>query len=147
MSMILQVARLPADEIARVRSEPARLASILAYYSDAPLDDRVLLVVNFFRVGAWAKVLRIDLDDPACWVARALGTGMGEQLAFEMGYGPAWLLTPDEVADIATGLLAEPWVASLERLESEHEDTTLTQLIAFFGAAASEHQGIVAGVS
>ncbi|MFF6980006.1 hypothetical protein ACFZAV_20195 [Streptomyces sp. NPDC008343] len=68
------------------------------------------------------------------WLARATGHGREVVEEYEFGYGPAFVLTPDEVRQIAEGLVGEGWARFLG-------------LGPFYASAAAEGKGVIGGVN
>ncbi|MFF5965097.1 hypothetical protein ACFY64_15430 [Streptomyces collinus] len=68
------------------------------------------------------------------WLARATGHGCQVVEESEFGYGPAFVLTSDEVRQVAEGLVAEGWARFLG-------------LGPFYASAAAEGKGVIGGVN
>ncbi|MFF4273633.1 hypothetical protein [Streptomyces sp. NPDC001536] len=83
------------------------------------------------------------------WLARSTGHGCEVVEGHEFGYGPGFVLTPDEVRQVAVGLVAEGWTrrgTTAADWDEEGEDHGLEDLGPFFTAAASEGKAVIGGV-
>ncbi|MFF3373545.1 hypothetical protein ACFYXF_11420 [Streptomyces sp. NPDC002680] len=82
------------------------------------------------------------------WLARSTGHGCVVIEEHRFGYGPAFILTPDEVRQVAKGLVAEGWAvgATAADWDGESEDHGLQDLGPFFAAAAAEGKAVLGGV-
>jgi len=73
---------------------------------------------------------------------------------FEFCYGPAFFLTPEEVRQVAQGLVAEGWTGDTtagdwyqENEDAEYENDEFDDLGRFFAAAAAEGKAVIGGVN
>lgn len=86
------------------------------------------------------------------WMARAIGHEGGEVIEdYEFCYGPAFVLTPDEVKKVAKGLAAEGWGLGASAADwgddRRDDDDEFEDLGSFFAAAAAEGRAVIGGVS
>jgi hypothetical protein len=148
MSMWLELAKLTPADLEKVRADPQRLDPVFFEEEGEALDEldpeADVFGTDYRTLSAIAEAMEIDLDDGESWLSRATGNGIGSELAFDFTYGPGFLLTPDEVQQVAAGLSAEGWA---DAAAVEDDDENLPGLLRFFTTAAKQKRGIVGGVS
>lgn len=167
--MWLSLARIPADQLAAVRADPALVESIFSgedpwvpgfdpvgdvfgtRYDDLygmitavveGIPGPAIVEMDGHQVYRTSKEPDFDLEDS--WVAKATGAGIGETVAYEFTYGEAFVLTAAQVKEVAAGLAIEPLAVELAGVD---DDRNIPGLIRFYAAAAAQGKAIVGGVS
>jgi hypothetical protein len=109
MSMQLTLAKIDADLLDAIRGEPRLLGRILGG-DDRPLPDGATLAAED-RFSADYRTLDAIAGTQAArtWFDQA--TGGTDTVDYDMNYGPAFVLSPTRVIEVAAGLAAEGWNA------------------------------------
>ncbi|WP_432087535.1 hypothetical protein [Streptomyces sp. bgisy095] len=161
MSMWLDLVKIDSSLLAVLRERP-ELIGALFFEDDVPEplvsgvhptgdsfghDYRLLAEVAEGR--AEAEKGTSDWRTAYPWLARATGEDCRTVEGFEFGYGPAHFLTPDEVGQVAEGLVGERWT---DRTSAAHwnagaGERDFDDLVPFFAKAAEEGRAVVGGVS
>jgi hypothetical protein len=82
----------------------------------------------------------LDQPDRYPWLTRALH-GMGEDVNFDYGYGPGFIVKADAAAQIVAGLAEEGWWRPGDEVVSvDHA------IAAFYAVAASQGRVVIGGV-
>ncbi|MFI2433065.1 hypothetical protein [Streptomyces sp. NPDC018693] len=159
MSMWLELAKIEPSLLTEVREKPELIHALFFQKDDpAPLPQG-------FRPGpdsygedyrnfvATAEAPAETEEGTTEWgLARATGHGCEVIDGYdEFCYGPAFVLTPGEVRQVAKGLVAEGWDAD-EAADRDEEDEDgevdeFEDLGAFFAAAAAEGRAVIGGVN
>ena len=114
MSMQLTLAKIDADLLDAIRREPRLLDRILGN-DDRPLlaaEDRFLADYRVLDAIAGTLTARTWFDQ---------ATGGTDTVDFDMNYGPAFVLSPAHVLEVAAGLAAEGWHAGPDQSASSGE--------------------------
>ncbi|WP_157968562.1 hypothetical protein [Streptomyces geranii] len=130
--MRLKLARIGPALLEAMREAVRPTPGLVGDLSFHGYDYRVLDAVAEGR--AEAEEGTADWRTAYPWLARATGHGCATVEGYEFGYGPAFVLTPDEVRQVADGLRAEGWAGAFEDLDP------------FFAAAAAEGEAVIGGV-
>jgi len=150
MSMWLNLVKLTLDDVEKVKAKPNVLDAVffdggtsqLASYNEANdvfgTDYRTLSEVGE------AMADGEELEEQDTWLAKSVGNGLGDELDYEFCYGPGFVLSPDEVKNVATGFASEAWYADAEAVD---DDENIPGLVRFFETAAKEGKGVIGGVS
>lgn len=149
MSLWLTLAKIAPPVLAEARQNPALIDAL---FSGGKGGNDPALVPHGFRPGADShgedfRVLadtaegRAEVEEGESdwrsaypWLARATGHGCEVVEEYEVGYGPVFVLAPDEVREVAKGLVAEGWARFVE-------------LGPFYASAAAEGKGVIGGVN
>lgn len=145
--MWLNLAKLSPTQLEQVRGDPQLLDGIFFEDGEVPDDfqeESDVFGTDYRTLSAIAEAMEIDLEDGESWLSRATGNGIGSELDFEFTYGDGFLLSPDDVKQIASGLAKEPWAEEAGKVD---DDENLPGLLRFFAAAARQNRGIVGGIS
>jgi hypothetical protein len=114
MSMQLTLAKIDADLLDAIRREPRLLDRILGN------DDRPLLAAeDRFRADYRVLDAIAGTLTARTWFDQA--TGGTDTVDFDMNYGPAFVLSPAHVLEVAAGLAAEGWHAGPDQSASSGE--------------------------
>ncbi|MFF3940710.1 DUF1877 family protein [Streptomyces phaeofaciens] len=139
MSMWLNLAKTDPARLREARENPELIDALFSDEDDpeqaADLheeDYRTLAEIAEGR--AAAEEDSADWTSAYPWLARATGHGCETVEEYDFGYGPAFLLTPDEVRQVADGLEREGWTRFLE-------------LGPYYAEAATEGKGMIGGIS
>ena len=146
MSMWLTLAKIAPPVLAEARQNPALIDALFSGGNDPTLlpqgfrpgadshgeDFRALGDIAGGR--AKAEEGESDWASAYPWLARATGHGCEAVEGYEFGYGPAFVLAPDEVRQVAEGMVTEGWARFLE-------------LGPFYASAAAEGKGVIGGVN
>ncbi|MFK0160663.1 hypothetical protein ACIQVK_52585 [Streptomyces sp. NPDC090493] len=148
MSMWLKLTKIEPALLMAVR-EGAVLSAFRTRADSYGCDHRILSTIAEGR--AEAEEGTTDWTKAYPWLARSTGHGCAavEEKEYESGYGPAFVLTPDEVRQVAEGLMAEGWATTgttAADWTGESEDHGLEDLGPFFAAAAAEGKAVIGGV-
>ncbi|MFE9658417.1 hypothetical protein [Streptomyces sp. NPDC005955] len=83
------------------------------------------------------------------WLARAVGRGCAVVEGYGFRHGPAFVLPPDEVGQVAQGLAAERWSRTVRASDWDEgrEERDLDDLVPFFAAAGATGRAVVGGVN
>jgi hypothetical protein len=127
--MTLYLIRVTRALAERIQAEPRLLEQVwgegdVSNPEIAGLDlDNDALMEDYLGLG------RVLAEEPQRypWMERAL-QGTGQEVGFEFGYGPGFVVTPQEAAEIAAGLASEGWWQAGDEVE------TVPQAIASFYA-------------
>jgi hypothetical protein len=134
--MSLMLVKVPPALAARIRAEPALLAQVW--------DESAGLVTAEDKLFEDYLGLSRTVDeqpDRFPVMFRAMN-GTGDELDYDFGYGPAFVIEPAEAARISAGLAEEGW------WRSGDEVITIDHAIAeFYTLAADQGRTIVGGVS
>ncbi|WTW95096.1 YfbM family protein [Streptomycetaceae bacterium NBC_01309] len=135
MSMWLTLAKIDPALLPDVRSNPDLLDDLLN--GDHPEDEthgEDYRTIDHIAEGrAEVEEGAADWREAYPWLGRATGHGSEEIEGDDFGYGPAFVLTPDEVRQVAEGLVGEGWSRFLE-------------LAPFLTRAAAEGKAVVGAV-
>lgn len=143
MSMILHLVKLPIELGERVIATPDLLNQIWGVVDIVDADVAALnenadkFTEDYLHRG------RALIEKPGQfpWMEKAMN-GTGNEIAFEFGYGPGFVITPTECSQIATALVDEGWWRPTD------EVTTIAQAIAaFYTTAATETRMIIGGIN
>ncbi|MFJ8112717.1 hypothetical protein [Streptomyces sp. NPDC096132] len=161
MSMWLSLAKIEPSLLTTAREKPELIDSLFFDEDDDPgapvpgfrpvadaygYDYRLLSDIAEGR--AQAEENTTDWMGAYPWLAKASGHGCDVTEEYEFCYGPAFVLTPDEVRQVAEGLVAEGWVPSTAaKWDEETEDDEFEDLGPFFAAAAAEGKAVIGGVN
>jgi hypothetical protein len=125
MSMFLTLARVDADQLAAIRADPRLLDRILGGHD--PGED--VFAADYRTLDAIAAAM-----DAQIWFDRA--TGGTDTVDFDLNYGPAFVLAPDVVREIAAGLATEGWGWSDPATASGDSDADVDRSARALGEAA-----------
>ncbi|MEU3277384.1 hypothetical protein [Streptomyces antibioticus] len=136
MSMWLNLAKTDPVRLREARANPELIDALFdAESAEADLhEEDYRLLADIAEGRAAAEEGSADWSSAYPWLARATGQGCETVEEYDFGYGPAFLLTPDEVRRTADGLEREGWSRFLE-------------LSAYYAKAAAEGKGVIGGVS
>jgi hypothetical protein len=142
MSMTLYLVKVPPAIAERIKAYPELLNQV---WDEVEMTDGDLarldpehdrLMEDYLSLG---RVVNEE-PDRYPWMRRALH-GMGEEIAFEYGYGPGFVVTPQQAAQIVAGLAEEGW------WRSGDEIVTIDHAIAAFYATARRNaQTVIGGI-
>lgn len=110
MSMVLYLAKMPATTAERIKANPELLYQVWdeADVTDSDIDaldsERDKLMEDYLHLGGIVN----EEPDRYPWMQRALH-GTGVEAGFEYGYGPGFLVTPQEAGQIVAGSAVEGW--------------------------------------
>lgn len=146
MSLWLTLAKIAPPVLAEARQSPALIDALFSGGNDPALLPQGFRPgldshgEDFRALGDTAEG-RAEVEEGESdwrsaypWLARATGHGCEVVEEYEFGYGPAFVLTPDEVRQVAKGLVGEGWARFLG-------------LGPFYAAAAAEGKGVIGGVN
>ncbi|WP_431971013.1 hypothetical protein [Nocardia sp. bgisy134] len=161
MSMWLELAKIEPSLLEEMREKPELIHTVFFSENDsAPLPGGLRRVADFYGYDyrtlsaiaegrAEAEKGTADWRDAYPWLARATGDHCDVIAGYEFCYGPAFVLTPNEVRQVTEGLVAEGWVlgTTVADWDEENEDDEFEDLCPYFAAAAAEGKAVIGGVS
>ena len=144
MGMELLLVRLTPAQQEAIAADPQLLRLIFPEEENAPLPgvlasldiDADTLMESYLHVSA---ILDESVEEYE-WMRKA-ANGMGATIRFDYGYEDVFVLSPEQVAEIAAGLDAEEWL----RPDSD-EAWPVLAVATFYREAAKLGRGIIGGV-
>ncbi|MFG1609111.1 hypothetical protein [Actinoplanes sp. NPDC049265] len=144
MSMELLLVRLTPAQQEAIAADPELLDLVFPEDEQASLPgvlaslhiDADTLEENYLEISA---ILDESVEEYE-WMRKA-ANGTGTTIRFDFGYGDAFVLSPEQVAEIAAGLDAEEWL----RPDSDEAGSVLA-VAAFYRDAAALGRGVIGGV-
>ncbi len=137
MSMTLYLLKAPPEFAARIEREPELFRQVWRDEAVAAPDRQDdLLMEDYLDLGESVQ----EQPERYPWMNAALH-GTGTEVAFDLGYGPGFLLTTEEVGRIAAGLVDEVgWHPGDEVIAIPDA------IAAFYTSAAAQARAVIGGV-
>jgi hypothetical protein len=115
MSMWLILAKVEVGLLEAVRADPGLLSSLLFDDGEAPIPDELSAAFDagsdVFEADYRTLSAIADALPAQEWFQKATGDGTESLPYDDLTYGPAFAHGPQEVSDVAAGLVAEGWHA------------------------------------
>lgn len=157
--MVYYLAKITPEFAVEIRASP-ELVRGLFYGNDSPQRSDFkkktdIIDGNWLRLGRLASTFARPGPQPVefvaqdTWLSKAVNGSGADDLGIELGYGPAWALTPRRVAEIAKGLKAESAALPAEPSEFDDDDSmflygaAVYEIYRFYLAAARQGRSVV----
>jgi hypothetical protein len=160
MSMQYHLAKITPEFAAQVRARPELVRGLFHGNDSLQRNDfkkkTDIIDGNWLHLGRLASTCAQPGPQPVefvaqdTWLSKAVNGSGADDLGIELGYGPAWALTPHRVAETAKGLKAESAALPAEPSEFDDDDDSMFlygvavyEIYRFYLAAARQGRTVV----
>ncbi|GAA2662218.1 hypothetical protein Adu01nite_94940 [Paractinoplanes durhamensis] len=139
--MELCLVALTAHLASRIEVEPGLLDQIFLRVGSVPEsgDEEVVEARESCLVEDYRRILSKIEQQEYPWLYQAIN-GTGRVVDYEFGYGRGFLLLPQEVVEIASGIATEGWLQDVPNIYPQQ------QVARYFTRAADRGYSIIGGV-